>query len=134
MGRPPPSEIGGRTTRGIVEWNHATELLEQYSGSKWHQDSPITATMAKHVEQQNVIEMQCAGASKLAEEQKEKNRDIILKLMRSMYFWLRILFHIQSHTSSLLSSKYLMATNCLKSILVKGHLMLSIHQVSVLGC
>ena len=39
--------------------------------------------MAKHVEQRNVIEMQCAGA---AEEQKKKNLKIILKLMRFMYF------------------------------------------------
>ena len=38
--------------------------------------------MARHVEQQNVIEMQCASA----EEQKKKNREIILKLMSSMYF------------------------------------------------
>ena len=86
MGRPPPSEIGGRTTRGIVVWNHATELLKQHIGSKWHQDSSITTRMAKHVEQQNVIEMQCAGDAKQAEEQKKKNREIILKLMRSMYF------------------------------------------------
>ena len=86
MGRPPPSAIGGRTTRGIVEWNHAIELLKQHSGSKWHQDSSITARMAKHVEQQNVIEMQCAGAAEQAEEQKKKNREIIHKLIRSIYF------------------------------------------------
>ena len=42
--------------------------------------------MAKHVEQQNVIEMQCAGAAKQAEEQKKNNCAIILKLMRSTYF------------------------------------------------
>ena len=106
-------------TRGIVDWNHATELLKQHSGSKWHQDSSITGRMAKHVEQQNGIEMQCAGAARQAEEQKKKDREIILKLMRSIYF---------------LSSKCLMALNCLKSILVKGHLMLSTHQDSVLGC
>ena len=70
--------------RGIVDWKHATELLEQHSGSKWHQDSSITARMAKHVEQQNIIEMQCAGDAKQAEEQKNKNCEIILKLMRSM--------------------------------------------------
>ena len=46
--RPPPSAKGGWMTRGIVEWNHATELLEQHSGSKWHQDSSITARLAKH--------------------------------------------------------------------------------------
>ena len=41
--------------------------------------------MAKRIEQQNVIEMQCAGAAKEAEEQKKKNREII-RLMRSIYF------------------------------------------------
>ena len=42
--------------------------------------------MAKHVEQHNAIEMQCAGAARQAEEQKKKNHEIILKLMRSIYF------------------------------------------------
>ena len=42
--------------------------------------------MAKHVEKQNAIEMQRAGAAKQAEEQKKKNCEIILKLMKSMYF------------------------------------------------
>ena len=86
MERPPVSAKGGWSTRGIVDWNHATELLKQYSGSIWYQDSSITARMAKHVEQQNVIEMQCAGAARQAEEQKKKNREIILKSMRPIYF------------------------------------------------
>ena len=42
--------------------------------------------MAKHVEQQNVIEMQCAGAARQADEQKKKNHEIILKLTRFIYF------------------------------------------------
>ena len=54
---------------GIVDWNHATELLKQHSGSKWHQASSVTARMAKHVEQQIGIQIQCAGAAKQAEEQ-----------------------------------------------------------------
>ena len=54
--------------------------------------------MAKHVEQQNVIEMQRAGAAKQAEEQKKKNCKIILKLMR--LYWLRILFYTKPHTMS----------------------------------
>ena len=60
------------TTRGIVDWKHATELLKQHSGSKWHQDSSITARRAKHVEQQNISEMQCAGAATQAEEQNKR--------------------------------------------------------------
>ena len=42
--------------------------------------------MAKHVEQQNAIEMQCAGAVRQADEQKKNNREIILKLTRFIYF------------------------------------------------
>ena len=72
--------------KGIADWNQATELLKQHSGSKWHQDSSITARMAKHVEQQNVIELQCAGVAKQDEDHKKKNCEIILKLMRSIYF------------------------------------------------
>ena len=49
--------------------------------------------MAKHVEQQNAIEMQCAGAAKQAEELKKKNREIILKLMRCIYFLAKNLTH-----------------------------------------
>ena len=73
-GRPLESANGGWTIRRIVDWNYATELLKQHSRYKWHQYSSITARMAKHVEQQNVTEMQCAGAAKQAEEQKKKNR------------------------------------------------------------
>ena len=92
-------------------------------------DSSITARVAKHVEQQNSIEIHCAGATKQAEEQKKKNREIILKLMIYMYF----LYSTLLTTYKELIELQVLATNCLKSILVKGHLMLSSHQ-SVLGC
>ena len=59
--------------------------MQKVGGSKCHQDSSITARMAKHVEQQNITEVQWSGASRQAEEQKKKNREIIL-LMRSIYF------------------------------------------------
>ena len=35
-GRPPPSAKGEWTTRGIVDWKHATELLKLPSESKCH--------------------------------------------------------------------------------------------------
>ena len=97
-GRPPPSaKVGG----GQGELLTGTmPQMKQHSGSIWHQDSSITARMAKHVEQQNVIEMQCAGAAKQAEDQKKKNREIILTLMRSIYFLPRTVFHTQPHTWS----------------------------------
>ena len=90
--------------------------------------------MAKHVEQQNVIEMQCAGADTQAEEQKKKNREIILKLMRSIYFLAKNCIPHSTTYKELIEHQMLMATNCLKRILVKGHLMLSTRQDSELGC
>ena len=43
--------------------------------------------MAKHVEQQNIIEMQCAGAAKQAEEKRKRIvRLFLIILMRSIYF------------------------------------------------
>ena len=110
------------------------KLLKQHSGSKWHQDSSITARMAKHVEQQNIIEMQCAGVAKQAEEQKKRNREIILNLIRSIYFLAKNRISHSTTYKELIELQVLMATNFLKSILVKGHVMLSTHQDSVLGC
>ena len=131
MRRLPPSAKGGWRTREIIDRNHATELLTQHSGSKYHQDSSITARMAKHVEQQNVIEIQYAGAAKQAEEQKKKNREIILKLTRSIYFLAknRIL-----HSTTYKELIELLGNELLEKHLSEEHLMLSTHQDSVLGC
>ncbi len=46
--------------------------------------------MAKHVKQQNVIEMQCAGAATQVEEQKKNNHEILLLI----FFRIR---HLQKH-------------------------------------
>ena len=108
-----------------------TIYTARHSRSKWHHDSSITVRMAKLVEQQNVIEMQCAGAAKQVEEQKKKYREIILKLMRSIYFLAKN--RIPHSTMKELIELQVLVMNCMKSILVKGHLMLSTHhQDSVL--
>ena len=70
---------------------------------------------------------ECAGAAKEAKVQKKKNHEIILKLMRSIYILAKNLIQHSPQTKNELSSKSLMAMNCLKSTLVKGHLMLSTH-------
>ena len=46
-GNPPPSAKGGWTSRGIVDWNHATELLKQHVNSKWHKDAAVAGIMAQ---------------------------------------------------------------------------------------
>ena len=111
-GRPPPSANGGWTTRGIIDWNHATELLKQHSRCEWHHDSSITVKMARHVEQQNVFEIQCAGAARHAEEQRKKNREIILKLMRSIYFLAVNRIPHSTTYKDLIELQVFMAMNC----------------------
>ena len=84
-GNPPSTARGAWTTRGIRDWNHATEQLKEHSLSKWHRDALIHARMAEQREQQSVLQLQCSAAAKEAEEKKVRNRAIILKLLRSIY-------------------------------------------------
>ena len=85
-GKPPPSAKGGWTTRGIMDWNHVTKLLKQYATSKWHRDALMTEIMAQPAESGNVIDLQTSRAAKDLKEEKSRNREIILKLLRSVYF------------------------------------------------
>ena len=51
--------------------------------------------------------MQCAEAAKQAEEQKTKNREIILKLMRSLYFLAKNCIPHSTYTRGYLSFQVL---------------------------
>ena len=65
-GKPPSTASGTWTSRGITDWNHATEWLKNHSESKWHQDAVATARMA---EQPSVLELQ-----NKAEEAKDREQ------------------------------------------------------------
>ena len=66
---PPPSARGAWTTRGITDWNHATEMLKQHNMSQWHRDAVVASRMAEQAAtHQNVLQMQCSAAAKEAEE------------------------------------------------------------------
>ena len=49
-GKPPATARGAWTSRGVTDWNHATELLKLHNQSKWHQDGVITSTMAEQAQ------------------------------------------------------------------------------------
>ncbi len=87
-GNPPPTARGAWTTRGMKDWNHATEQLKEHSQSKskWHRDAIIYARMAEQGEQQSVVQLLSSAAAKEAEERHERIRAIVLKLLRSIYF------------------------------------------------
>ena len=86
-GKPPAGSRGAWTTRGITDWNHATELLKQHTESQWHRDAAATAAMAEQAERgKSVLELHCTSAAKEAAERRQKNREVLLKLLRSVYF------------------------------------------------
>ena len=41
---------GAWITRGMKDWNHATELLKQQMHSQWHRDAAITAAITEQAE------------------------------------------------------------------------------------
>ena len=49
-GKPPATARGAWTSRGVTDWNHATELLKLPNQSKWHQDGVITSRMAEQAQ------------------------------------------------------------------------------------
>ena len=74
-------------TRGITDWNHGTELLKQHADSQWYRDAAATAAIAEQAEKgRSVLELHCASAAKEAAERRQRNRDVLLKLLRSLYF------------------------------------------------
>ena len=94
FGKPPATARGAWTTRRIVDWNHGTELLKLHNESNWHKNSALTARMA---EQESVLELQRSSAMRSLNEKKARNRMIVLKLLRSVYFLVK---HRIPHTTT----------------------------------
>lgn len=81
-GKPPAGSRGAWVTRGNTDWNHGTEFLKQHADSQWHRDAAATAAMAEQAENgRSVLELHCASAAKEAAERRQRNRDVLLKLM-----------------------------------------------------
>ena len=75
------------TTRGLTEWKHATELLKSHAWSKCHKGAAVTTDIAQQAERgDTVLELHCSAAAKELAEKKKQNCEILLKLLRSVYF------------------------------------------------
>ena len=70
-GKPPSTARGAWTSRGILDWNHATELLKLHSGSKWHNDAVL---MSRIVEQPSVVEIQNAAVASQKKQRIEETK------------------------------------------------------------
>ena len=86
-GLPTAGSRGAWTSRGITDWNHANELLRAHEKSRCHRDAATAASMSQQEKCGNsVLELQCSAAAKEAACRAERNRSIVLKLIRSIYF------------------------------------------------
>jgi len=47
IGKPPGTARGAWTSRGVCDWNNATEDVKAHIDSQWHQDASVAARMAK---------------------------------------------------------------------------------------
>ena len=87
FGRPSATARGAWTVKGMTDWNHATENLKQHNESKGHKEGALSARMAEQAANVgNVLDLQLAASAKQAEELRQRNRSILLKLLRSVYF------------------------------------------------
>ena len=86
-GRPTPESRGAWTSKGVSHWPHASVMLKAHRESQTHRDAVFTTGMAKEAEHGNsVLELHCSAAAKEAACKAERNRCIILKLLRLIYF------------------------------------------------
>ena len=110
-GNPPAGLRGAWKTRGITDWNRCTQLLKQHAESQWHRDAAATAVMARQVESgKSVLELQCSSAAQQAAEHRQRNRDVLLKLLSQHTFLPRIESHTQQFILIWLISKLQMVT------------------------
>ena len=78
FGRPSAQARGAWTSRGIFDWNHATENLKAHNESQCHKDAAVAARMA---EQPSVVEVQQGAVAKQISELKANNKEILLKTL-----------------------------------------------------
>ena len=72
-GKPPPKARGGWTSRGVTDWNHATELLKLHNSAKWHKESAVAARTAEQsASVGSVVDLCTAASAKQLEEEWQK--------------------------------------------------------------
>lgn len=85
-GKLPVGAHGAWVTHPISNWAKATQLLTKHGKSKWHSasvEAHVLAEMSR--ECGDVVEMMLISS----EEEKKRNREMMKKLIRSLYFLVR---------------------------------------------
>ena len=81
--------------------------------------------MAEHGKEQSVLQLQYSAAAKEAEERRAKNRNIVLKLLRSIYFLAKNRLPLTTTFDPLVWLQ--MEMNFSNNMSKRGHKMLSTH-------
>lgn len=93
-GKPPVQARGAWVSRAINNWVKATELLSKHDKSEWHLAALEAQGMAESAMQTgDIVDMIVASSN----EQKKRNRELVKKLVRSVYFLVR---HRIPHTTT----------------------------------
>ena len=92
--------------------------------------------MAEQGKEQSVLQLQCSAAAKEAEERRAKNRNIVLKLLRSIYFLAKNHLPLTTIFNPIpwSSCKLQMEMNFSNNMSKRGHKMLSTHPNFLQSC
>ena len=93
-GKPPPQARGAWVSRPISNWPKAPELLKRHQQSEWHKAAVQCQVMADITKDKGDI---VQPLFKISEEQRLKNRDLLKKVIRSVYFLVK---HHIPHTTN----------------------------------
>ena len=82
-GKPPVGTHGAWVTRPISNWAKATQMLTKHGKSEWHLASVEAHTLSEMTRKSgDVVETMIAAS----EEERKRNREMMKKLIRSLYF------------------------------------------------
>ena len=112
---------------GVFEIGTTQQSNSKTTARQWHRDAVIQARMTEQGEQQSVLQLQCSAAAKEAEQRRVKNRTVLLKLLRSIYFLAKNRLLLTTTLIRWFSCKLLTEMNSSSSMWKKGLKMLSTH-------
>ena len=120
---------GAWTTKGLTDWKHATELFKSHAWSKCHKDAAVTTDMAQQAERGDTIpELHCSAAVRELAGEKKQNYEILLKLLRSVYFLVKNRIPHSTMYSNVIELQIANGDILLEQHIKKNHLTLSTHQ------
>ena len=93
-GKPPPQTRGAWVTRPVQNWVKAVELLSKHGKSEWHLAAIEALAMSESAKQHGDIVDKMLAASEM---ERQQNRELMKKLIRSLYFLVR---HRIPHTTT----------------------------------